>query len=93
MRALIIVLAAWFGIVTSASAWSETGHRVIGQLAYEHLTPKAKTAVDQIISKNSAVGEAANSHSRAVRHAYGDLGCSPNCAPPADEKGVCIEMQ
>jgi len=59
MRALIIVLTAWFGIATSASAWSETGHRVIGQLAYEHLTPKAKAAIDQIISKNAAVGEAA----------------------------------
>jgi hypothetical protein len=59
MRALIIVLTAWLGIATSASAWSATGHRVIGQLAYEHLTKKAKAAVDQIISKNAVVGETA----------------------------------
>jgi hypothetical protein len=38
-------------------AWSEPGHRMIGILAYGHLTPAAKAAVDLIISKDPVAGE------------------------------------
>jgi len=42
-----------FLIITFSSfntfAWNATGHRIIGEIAYHHLTPKAKARVDQLI--------------------------------------------
>lgn len=38
---------------TTASAWGPTGHRVIGKIAEEHLTPKAKKAIEGIMGSES----------------------------------------
>lgn len=32
-------------------AWGPNGHRIVGEIAYRHLTPKAKQAVDAILAK------------------------------------------
>jgi hypothetical protein len=34
-------------------AWGPTGHRVIGQIAEQHLTPKAKKAIEKILGHES----------------------------------------
>lgn len=34
-----------------AFAWGKTGHRIVGEIAYRHLTPKAKKAVDAILGR------------------------------------------
>jgi hypothetical protein len=33
----------------SAYAWNSMGHRIIGEIAYQHLTPKTKETVDDLI--------------------------------------------
>lgn len=39
-----------------AFAWGPEGHRIIAALAYERLTPKARQAVDQLISHSAEQG-------------------------------------
>jgi len=48
MRFIILaVLAAFLSV--SAAAYGPTGHRVVAELAYRHLTPEAKAAVEAIL--------------------------------------------
>ncbi len=35
-----------------ASAWNGTGHMVVADIAYDHLTPKTKAAVDALLQKH-----------------------------------------
>ncbi|HEY0272352.1 MAG TPA: S1/P1 nuclease [Chitinophaga sp.] len=32
-------------------AWGQNGHRIVGEIAYRHLTPKAKKAIDDLLHK------------------------------------------
>lgn len=50
----VVVLAA----AGPALAWSEAGHRVIGQIAYARLTAEARRAVDALIVQSRAPGPA-----------------------------------
>ncbi|WP_109832415.1 S1/P1 nuclease [Reichenbachiella versicolor] len=34
---------------TTAFGWGQTGHRVVGQIAFEHLTPKAKKNIKKVL--------------------------------------------
>jgi len=36
-------------------AWGQEGHRIIGQIAYNHLSPKAKENIDQILGEKGVV--------------------------------------
>lgn len=40
-------------IPLSVSAWGVTGHRIVAEIAYRHLTPKALKAVQAILGKES----------------------------------------
>jgi hypothetical protein len=46
------LLAAWTAtlyFISPAVAWNATGHRVIAAIAYEHLTPLARTRVNEML--------------------------------------------
>lgn len=45
-----VVLCLGLGFATSSFAWSEDGHRIVGALAAQHLTPKAQRAVRDLIA-------------------------------------------
>ncbi len=40
-----------------AYAWNAMGHQVMAQVAYDHLTPKAKQYADQLLSKSAYQGK------------------------------------
>jgi S1/P1 Nuclease len=55
MRALFRSLAilATVAAGSPALAWGDLGHEVIGVIAYNHLTPTAKTRVDQLLASDT----------------------------------------
>lgn len=44
----VFVFVGLFIFSTGGLAWSGAGHRVVAQIAYDHLTPKARQAVDRL---------------------------------------------
>lgn len=59
IRRLVLALAASLAAMTAgpALAWSDLGHRVIGDLAYQRLTPATKAAVDRLIRDAAVSGD------------------------------------
>src|SRR4051794_32255630 len=57
-----------------AAAWSESGHRIVGELAYKHLSAKAKKAIDDIVATDGQVGE-----SECPIHSLSDAAYFPDC--------------
>jgi len=53
MKQLIITAALLFGFSSTALGWGQIGHRVIGEVAENHLSPKAKKAIDEILGHES----------------------------------------
>lgn len=51
-RLLSCFLIGVFWAVCPASAWWETGHRVVARIAAEHLTPAARTRIARILEVN-----------------------------------------
>ena len=51
MKKIITVFVLLFGI--SAFAWGPTGHRVVGEIAYLHLTKKAKKNIAKVMGTES----------------------------------------
>jgi hypothetical protein len=49
MRLLIIILLAAMVFAVPATAYGPTGHRVIAELAFRHLSPEAKAAIEEIL--------------------------------------------
>jgi len=54
------VLALGLAAAQGALAWGATGHRVVAQLAEQHLTPEAKAGVAEIIGERNLLAEVAN---------------------------------
>ncbi|HEU0064692.1 MAG TPA: S1/P1 nuclease [Flavisolibacter sp.] len=50
---LLVVAAALFYIPLKSFAWGLLGHRIIGEIAYSYLTPKAKSEVQKILGYES----------------------------------------
>jgi hypothetical protein len=52
MRPVILGLCVWsaVGVAGPASAWGDLGHEVAALIAYDHLTPKARTRVDALLA-------------------------------------------
>ncbi len=50
---LIPILAGSLLAPTPASAWGDEGHKVISLVAYAHLTPATKAAVDQLLQADT----------------------------------------
>ena len=71
---LFVALAAGLVLPAQALAWGELGHRVIADLAYEQLTPRAKARVDAIIA------------AKAVR----EPGCAINSLADAEVFPDCV---
>jgi hypothetical protein len=49
------LLAAWTAVLTlvvPAQAWNATGHRVVAAIAYDRLTPAARSRVDALLHKH-----------------------------------------
>ena len=44
-------------IIVSGFAYDATGHRIVADIAYKNLTPKAKSAVDKLLGKQGIVFE------------------------------------
>jgi S1/P1 Nuclease len=42
--------AACLAVFVFCCAWGATGHKVVAQIAYDHLTPKAKAEVDKLLA-------------------------------------------
>lgn len=57
MRKLIgsLILLAFLIPVQNVFAWGQKGHRIIGEIAYHHLTKKAKKNIDKILGINGLV--------------------------------------
>lgn len=51
--AFILCVAACSVMSHTALAWGPIGHRVVGEIAWEHLTPKARVAVQKILGNES----------------------------------------
>ena len=51
--AWMLIAMSTFVSFDSALAWGSIGHRIVGQVADKHLTPKAALSVSQIIGTNS----------------------------------------
>jgi hypothetical protein len=39
-------------IAVPLQAWNATGHRIVGAIAYDHLTPKARSRVDELLKQH-----------------------------------------
>lgn len=48
-----------FGLPSAVHAWGSIGHRVVGQVADQHLSPQAASATSRIVGTNS-LGDVAN---------------------------------
>lgn len=59
MRTLIIFCLFSISISCETFAWGKTGHRVVGQIAFEHLTPKAKKNIKKVLG-NEQLGMIGN---------------------------------
>lgn len=51
---LLLALLLLFSI-EQLFAWGQEGHRIIGQIAYQHLTPQAKKNLDQILGEKGLI--------------------------------------
>jgi len=49
----IVVIAAFISLPFASKAWGTLGHRIVGEVAAHHLSPKAKQAVKQILGDES----------------------------------------
>jgi hypothetical protein len=49
----IVISVLFFCFFFHSMAWGPTGHRVVGQIAESYLTPKAKTAIREILGSES----------------------------------------
>lgn len=58
MRFLAVLIMVMGLVAPAASAYGPTGHRVVAELAYKHLTPEARAAVDAILG-DEFIAEAA----------------------------------
>lgn len=53
---LVVLLTSYFTLYTiDVNAWGSTGHRVVAQVAYMHLTKKAHKRVDAVLGKQGMV--------------------------------------
>jgi hypothetical protein len=53
MKSRIVVAVLLFTIVRSSFGWGVTGHRAIGLVAEQHLTPKAKKKLRELLGQQS----------------------------------------
>ncbi len=53
MEKYILTIAAAFLVNINAFGWGQTGHRVIGQIAENHLSSKAKKEIEKILGNES----------------------------------------
>jgi S1/P1 Nuclease len=65
LKNLILIAAAvlWF---SDACAWGDLGHRATALIAYRHLTPKARTALDALLAGDADALTARDFASRAT---------------------------
>ena len=50
MRTALAVVVWLLAAAAPAFGWGEDGHRIIGWIAYQHLTPEAKAEVDRLLA-------------------------------------------
>jgi hypothetical protein len=55
VASLLVVVWMLVSLAAPAHAWNETGHMVVAYIAYKHLTPAAKQAVDRLLILNPDV--------------------------------------
>ncbi len=54
-----LIIPFLFLIIVECSAWGKTGHRIVGQIAENHLTKKAKKKIDALLG-NESLAEVSN---------------------------------
>ena len=52
MKLIVCAFLLIVGLTTNVSAWNDFGHMTIGAIAYDHLTPKVRTAVGALLRLN-----------------------------------------
>src|SRR5580704_577699 len=57
MRTLRDCLALLLVSILPLQAWNATGHRIVAAIAYDHLTPKAKARVDELLARHPDLGK------------------------------------
>ncbi len=65
MKGLVIGLAIYCA-ATSAFAWGDSGHRIVGEIAWMNLTPKAKDAVAALLPEDGEYGGSYNTLAAAA---------------------------
>jgi S1/P1 Nuclease len=65
IKSLILLAIAVFGS-SDACAWGDLGHRVIALIAYRHLTPEARSALDALLASDPDTLTARDFASRAT---------------------------
>ena len=48
-----ILILAFLAVPSITWAWGQQGHRIVGEIAYNHLSPKAKAAIQKILGVES----------------------------------------
>jgi len=52
MKYTVVTILFLISLTTTASAWNHFGHLTIAAIAYDHLTPKARTRIDALLQLN-----------------------------------------
>ncbi|MBS0297408.1 MAG: S1/P1 nuclease [Proteobacteria bacterium] len=74
----VCALLVGIGVASQASAWGQEGHRLIGALAYRHLSPAARAEVDSIIVAGQQAREASGETACPI-HSLEDAAEFPDC--------------
>src|SRR6476469_8236482 len=48
-----ILILAFLAVPSITWAWGQQGHRIVGEIAFRHLSPKAKAAIQKILGVES----------------------------------------
>lgn len=86
MRCVLIALFAFLALCNSASAWSDTGHKIAREIAFRLAQPDARAAIRKLIRSDSEFDTFSEScvfpdhpRKRASEHFVN---------PPRDSKGL-----
>ncbi|MGB7156608.1 MAG: S1/P1 nuclease, partial [Tepidisphaeraceae bacterium] len=80
---VLVALCALLSFTTRASAWNYTGHRTIGTIAYDEITPAVRAKVDAILKahpryEKDLLGEMPQGYAEPARFAFAMSGYWPD---------------
>jgi len=92
MKNSILILLFFTNLIYANNGiWSKTGHRVIGEIAEEHLTKKAKRAIDKLLNGKNLASVANFADEIKADSAYRKFSAWHYVNFPADKKYTEVE--